>query len=97
MLLVEQAYRLSAKLPKDELYGLSTQIKRASVSIPANIAEGYGRGVTGSYLQFLRIAPGHCESLKPTFFSQRASDWHPLMRLSHSCPDVTGWDVCFTA
>ena len=55
MQLVEDTYRLTAHLPKDESFGLSAQLKRAAVSIPANIAEGYGRGVTGSYVQFLRI------------------------------------------
>ena len=67
MQLAEVSYRLTTKLPKDELYGLSTQIKRASVSIPANIAEGYGRGVTGSYLQFLRIARGSLRELETHF------------------------------
>ena len=62
MALVEDCYRLTAKLPKDEVFGLSSQIKRAAVSVPANIAEGYGRGVTGSYVQFLKIARGSlCE------------------------------------
>ncbi|RWF58084.1 MAG: four helix bundle protein [Mesorhizobium sp.] len=44
--------------PKEELYGLTSQIRRSANSIPANIAEGYGRDNTGSYQQFLRIAQG---------------------------------------
>ncbi len=47
MQLVEDTYRLTVQLPKDEAFGLTTQLKRAAVSVPANIAEGYGRGVTG--------------------------------------------------
>ena len=64
MQLVKDTYRLTAHLPKDEAYGLTTQLRRASVSIPANIAEGYGRGVTGSYVQFLRIARGSLRELE---------------------------------
>ena len=63
MTLAESCYRLSAMLPRDELYGLSSQIKRSGVSIAANIAEGHGRENTGSFIQHLRIAQG---SLKET-------------------------------
>ncbi|TIS79101.1 MAG: four helix bundle protein [Mesorhizobium sp.] len=47
---------LTKAWPKEELYGLTSQIRRSANSIPANIAEGYGRDNTGSYQQFLRIA-----------------------------------------
>jgi four helix bundle protein len=48
-------YSLSASFPKDEMYGLTSQIRRAAVSIPSNIAEGYMRG-SKEYIQFLKIA-----------------------------------------
>ncbi|TIX96379.1 MAG: four helix bundle protein [Mesorhizobium sp.] len=49
---------LTKAWPKEELYGLTSQIRRSANSIPANIAEGYGRDNTGSYQQFIRIAQG---------------------------------------
>jgi four helix bundle protein len=58
MTLDEQCYQLTATFPREETYGLSAQIRRAAVSIPANIAEGYGRNQTGNFLNFLRIAQG---------------------------------------
>ncbi|TPI25461.1 four helix bundle protein [Mesorhizobium sp. B3-2-1] len=51
-------YALTKAWPKEELYGLTSQIRRSATSIPANIAEGYGRDNRGSYQQFLRIAQG---------------------------------------
>jgi four helix bundle protein len=51
-------YSLTRTWPKEELYGLTSQIRRSANSIPANIAEGYGRDNRGSYQQFLRIAQG---------------------------------------
>jgi len=58
MVLTEVVYRLCRKLPPEERYGLAQQLKRASVSISANIAEGYGRRSLAEYLRFISIANG---------------------------------------
>lgn len=56
--LVESIYRITEKLPSKEQFGLISQMRRAAVSIPSNIAEGYGRQSKGSYTQFLSISRG---------------------------------------
>ena len=57
-------YDLTRHWPKEELYGLTSQSRRASVSICANIAEGYGRDTRPGYIQFLRIAQGSLKELE---------------------------------
>ena len=55
-------YGLTSKFPNDEKYGLTSQMKRSAVSIPSNIAEGYGRKTTADYIRMLYIAYGSvCE------------------------------------
>jgi four helix bundle protein len=56
--LVEKVYQVTACFPREEIYGLTCQVRRAAVSIPSNIAEGQGRRTTGEFLQFLSIAHG---------------------------------------
>jgi len=58
MAIVRLAYNLTAKLPAEENFGLKTQMRRSAVSIASNIAEGYRRGSSGEFRQFLLIAFG---------------------------------------
>ena len=60
MSLAERLYRETAVFPREEIYGMTAQMRRAGVSIPANIAEGYGRSQTGQFAQFIRIMHCHC-------------------------------------
>ena len=64
MTLAETCYRLTQRFPKEEVYGITSQIRRSAVSIPANIAEGYGRENRGELIQFLRIAQGSLKELE---------------------------------
>jgi four helix bundle protein len=60
--LVEDVYRASKDFPREEIYALTSQIRRAAVSIPSNIAEGQGRRTTADFLRHLSIAYGSlCE------------------------------------
>lgn len=64
MNLVTEVYKLTKEYPKEELYSLTSQTKRAAVSVPANIAEGIGRNYKKDTIQFLHIARGSLYELE---------------------------------
>lgn len=66
--LVKEVYLLTRKFPKDEVYGLMSQMRRCAVSIPSNIAEGYGRQFKKETVQFLHIARGSLFELETQLF-----------------------------
>ena len=82
--LVEKAYRVSAGFPDAEKYGLTSQLRRASVSIPANIAEGFGRGGRADFRRFLVISRGSLFELQTLAELGRRLGWikgRPLKEL----------------
>lgn len=64
MTLTGDIYKLTEKLPKTETYGLSDQLRRAAVSVPSNIAEGYGRKTQKDFCHFLSIANSSCMEIE---------------------------------
>ncbi len=70
--LTERCYMITKSFPRDERFGLTAQLRRSAVSIPSNIAEGYGRDSDGSFVQFLRIAQGSLKEFETqVIISQR--------------------------
>ena len=70
--LVAEVYRVTKLFPKDEIYGLTNQLRRAAVSVPSNIAEGQGRDSTKEFLHYLSMAHGSlCEVETQLLIAQR--------------------------
>lgn len=67
-LLVTTIYQLSASFPREELYGLTSQIRRASISVPSNIAEGSAKGSTREFIRFVGIAYGSLAEIETQLF-----------------------------
>ena len=64
MNLAADVYELTGSFPREEMFGMTSQMRRASVSVAANIAEGYGRQQTRSFIQFLRISQGSLKEVE---------------------------------
>lgn len=73
--LVCATYSMSQALPREELFGLTSQMRRSAVSIPSNIAEGYGRDNTGDYVHMLRIAQGSLKELETQLMIASRVGW----------------------
>lgn len=82
--LVVEIYRLTKLFPKEELFGLSNQMRRAAVSIPSNIAEGYSRKHRQEYVQFIRIAFGSGAELETQLEIVRKLELAPIKEFEFS-------------
>lgn len=80
MELADVVFNLTKKFPREELYGLASQMRRAAISIPSNIAEGSRRTSKKDYAQFLRIACGSAVELETQLLL--VSKWYPSISVS---------------
>ena len=87
-LLTIDIYRITATFPKEEMYGLTSQIRRASSSIPANIAEGCGRGSDNDFRRFLQIAMGSASELEYHLLLAHDLERIPSPFTTLSCPNA---------
>lgn len=74
-------YKATSTFPREETYGLTAQIRRSAVSIAANMAEGYGRETTSSFVHFLRIAQGSLEEVETHLSSVERVEIRPAAPL----------------
>ncbi len=80
--LAVECYRITKAFPRDEIFGLTSQIRRSAASIPANIAEGYGRDSAGHYIHHLKVAQGSLKELEThVILSERVELLDRLLQL----------------
>ena len=90
--LVKEIYNCTEKFPKHEIYGLVSQMRRAAISIPSNVAEGFRRYHNKEYRQFLNVALGSCAELETQIiiamelnYIQKSKEMELLENSDHIC------------
>ena len=83
MLLAESIYEITAHFPKEEQFGLISQMRRAAVSIPSNIAEGHGRGNKKEFVYFLRVARGSAAEIQTQLLLSARLSFFDLEQAQH--------------
>jgi four helix bundle protein len=88
--LVENMYKATQGFPKEEMYGLVSQMRRSSISIPSNIAEGSGRASRKEYLHFLSIAFASCCEIETQSIIAKKLNYISAETASHIQEDISG-------
>ena len=91
--LAELVYEVSAEMPADERFGLISQMRRSSVSVPSNIAEGHGRNTNKNFLNFLGMAQGSLKELELNYYCAAALDLLSLKNSIIWLNDQRSWAV----
>ena len=95
--LAEAAYALTSAFPRDELYGMTSQVRRSATSVAANIAEGYGRQTRPAFVSHLRIAQGSLKELETHLIVAEGSNSRRRKPLQRSWLLPTGSAACCAA
>jgi four helix bundle protein len=88
-------YGLTEKFPKTEMYGLTSQLRRAGVSTASNIAEGFGRGSRGEYKQFLGMARGSNFEVQTQLVIARQLEFGDRQALQIAKGSPMKWERCW--
>ena len=86
--MVEHVYRVTANLPKSEIYGLTSQIQKAAVSVPSNLAEGHTRDSTKEYLYFLSVALGSIAELETQLIIAQRLGYFPANEMNSLLSEI---------
>ena len=86
--ITDKIYSITERFPKSELYSLTAQMRKAPVSIPSNIAEGFARHHSGEYRQFLYISLGSCAELDTQLIIANKRDYLAKEELEELAEDI---------
>ena len=86
--LVKKVYVVSSKLPKEEVYGLKSQMRRSAISIPSNVAEGFRRQHNNEFKQFLYISLGSCAELETQMIIANELGYIDRDQMRQLCEDL---------
>jgi len=92
--LVQLAYAVAEKLPKSECFGLTSQLQRAAVSVPANIAEGHARKSCKEFLQFIPISLGSLAEVETYFHIMERLSYIQSSETELTLKKPTNWGKC---